>query len=65
MAFYVFKVDPLWGTVAVLTAGMPIGVNTYLFAQASQAKTRTLSAAILISSVFAIFSQSVLLSIFK
>ena len=64
MAFIVFDLDPIWGSVAVLAAGMPIGVNTYLFAQTYQASTKTLSAAILLSSVFAVFSQTVLLTIF-
>ena len=64
LAFVVFNVDPLWGIVAVLASGMPVGVNTYLFAQSYQAQTKTVSTAILLSSLFAIFSKSVMLSIF-
>jgi malonate transporter len=64
MVFLVFHLDPLWGSVAVLGAGMPIGINTYLFAQLYQANTKTLSTAILLSSIFAIFSQTVLLTMF-
>jgi len=64
MVFLVFHLDLLWGSVAVLAAGMPIGINTYLFAQTYQANTKTLSTAILLSSIFAIFSQSVLLTVF-
>ncbi len=64
MAFLIFDIDPIWGSVAVLAAGMPIGVNTYLFAHTYQANTNTLSTAILLSSIFAIFSQTVLLTIF-
>lgn len=64
MAFLVFHVDPIWGRVAVLAAGMPIGVNTYLLAQSFQAETKALSAAILLSSLFTIINQSMMLSLF-
>ena len=64
LAFLIFHVEPLWGTVAVLGAGMPVGVNTYLFAKSYQAQTKTVSTAILLSSLFAILSQTVMLSIF-
>lgn len=64
MVFPIFHLDPLWGIVAVLAAGMPIGINTYLFAQTYHANTKTLSTAILLSSIFAIFSQTILLSVF-
>ncbi|MCB0214671.1 MAG: AEC family transporter [Anaerolineae bacterium] len=64
LAFLVFHIDPLWGVVAVMAAGMPIGVNAYLFAVEYQAGVATLSTAILLSTLFAVVSQSVLLAIF-
>jgi predicted permease len=64
LVFPVLKLDPLWATVAVLAAGMPIGVNTFLFAQHNQADSSSLSAAILVASIFAIFSQTVMISFF-
>jgi len=64
MVFIICDLDPLWGSVAVLAAGMPIGINTYLFAQMYQANTKTLSTAILLSSVVALFSQTFLLTVF-
>jgi len=63
-AFHVFKLDPLWGSTAVMAAGMPIGVNSFLFARSYTENTKSLSTAILLSCIFAIFSQSVLLALF-
>ncbi|MCB9077556.1 MAG: AEC family transporter [Anaerolineaceae bacterium] len=64
LAFLVFHIDPLWGVVAVMAAGMPIGVNAYLFAVEYQAGVATLSTAILLSTLLAVVSQSVLLALF-
>lgn len=64
LAFLVFQLDPLWGVVAVVAAGMPIGVNAYLFAVKYQAGVATLSTAILLSTLLAVVSQSLLLAIF-
>lgn len=59
LAFIVFKVDPLWASVAVLAAGMPVGVNVYIFAQHYRFGTAVLSTAVLLSTILAIFSQSI------
>jgi predicted permease len=59
LVFHVFEIDPLWGTVAVMAAGMPVGVNAYMFAQKYQAGIEVLSTAVLLSTIFAIFSQSI------
>lgn len=64
LVFWVFQVDPLWGVVAVMAAGMPIGVNAYLFAVKYQANVPTLSTAILLSTLLAVVSQSLLLALF-
>jgi predicted permease len=64
LTFVILDLDPLWGMVAVLAAGMPIGINTFLFAQHNQADTRTISTAILMSSVFAVVSQSAMIYLF-
>jgi malonate transporter len=64
LAFQVFHLDPLWGGVAILSAGMPVGINTFVFAQKYQAGVTVNSTGILLSSVLAIFSQSFLLSQF-
>ncbi len=58
LVFRVFEIDPLWGTVAVMAAGMPVGINAYMFAQKYQTGIAVLSTAVLLSTIFAIFSQS-------
>ncbi len=64
MAFGVFRLDPLWGSVAVMAAGMPIGVNAYIMAEKYEVGVATLSTAVLLTTLFAVVSQSVLLAIF-
>ena len=64
LAFVVFQVDPLWGAVAVMAAGMPVGVNAYMTAQKYQVGIATTSTAFLISTLLAAFSQSLLLVMF-
>lgn len=58
LVFWVFDMDPLWGSVAVMAAGMPIGISAYIFAQNYQLGTAALSTAVLLSTVLAVFSQS-------
>ncbi|MEZ5826180.1 MAG: AEC family transporter [Geminicoccaceae bacterium] len=54
LAFAVFRVDPLWASVAVIAAAMPTGVNAYLFAvRYEQAQTET-AAAMLLSTILAV-----------
>ena len=65
MVFIVFQLDPLWSAAAVMTAGMPVGINAYMFSQKYQASIATVSTAILLSTILAIISQSVLLAIFS
>ena len=64
LAFVVFDLNPLWGAVAVMSAGMPVGINAYMMAQKYQVCLESMSTAVLLSSILAIFSQSVLLTIF-
>jgi len=64
LAFGVFRIDPLWGAVAVMTAGMPVGINSYILAQQYKVGLATLSTAILLSTLLAGLSQSLLLALF-
>lgn len=64
LVFGVFHLDPLWSAVAVMAAGMPIGVNAYIFAHKYQAGIATLSTAILLSTLLAVVSESLLLALF-
>ena len=62
-AFYIFQVQYVWGAVAVLIAAMPIGINSYVFAEKYQASVAPLATAILLSTMFAMGSLSVVLSL--
>ncbi len=58
LVFHVFDVDPLWGTVAVMAAGMPVGISAYMYAENYHLGTAVLSTAVLLSTILSIFSQS-------
>lgn len=58
LAFELFRVDHLWGAVAVMAAGMPVGINAYMFAQKYHTGIAAMSTAVLLSTILAIFSQS-------
>jgi len=64
LAFVIFKIDPLWGAVAVMMAAMPVGINSYMFAQKYQVCLASVSSAIVISTSLAVLTQSLLLAIF-
>jgi malonate transporter len=64
LAFVIFHVEPLWGAVAVMAAGMPVGINAYMTAQKYQVGIPTISTAFLISTLLAALSQSLLLAFF-
>lgn len=64
LAFVVFEIDPLWGAVAVMGAGMPVGINAYMTAQKYQVTIAATSTAFLISTLLAAFSQSFFLTLF-
>lgn len=63
LAFHVFHVAPLWATVAVLVAALPAGANCFVLAQAYGVYVQRTSAAILISTVAAVATVSVLFAL--
>lgn len=63
LAFYVFQIQYIWGAVAVLVAAMPIGINSYVFAEKYQACIAPLATAILLSTTLAMGSLSLVLSL--
>jgi hypothetical protein len=63
LVFGVFHVDHLWGAVAVMAAGMPVGVNAHVLAQKYRSNIPSVSTALLLSSLLAIVTQSILLLI--
>ena len=64
LAFVVFEIDPLWGTVAVMAAGMPVGINAYMFAQKYEVCIAPMATAVLLSTLLAIGTLSFWLTIF-
>jgi predicted permease len=64
LAYYLFHLDPLWTAVAVMAAGMPVGINAYMFAQKYQECLRVVGTAVLFSTLLAAGTQTVLLAIF-
>jgi hypothetical protein len=64
LASQLFHIDPLWAAVAVMAAGMPIGINAYMFAQKYQECLRVMGTAVLLSTLLAAATQTVLLAIF-
>jgi predicted permease len=61
LAFQIFDMDILWGTVAVMAAGMPVGINAYMLAQKYRVGIAELSTAVLLSTIFAVISLPILL----
>ncbi len=64
LAFVVFDLVPLWGAVAVMAAGMPIGINAYMMSQKYQVCMESVATAVLLSTILAIITQSILLATF-
>lgn len=63
LAFHVFEVEPMWASVAVLMAALPAGANCFVLAQAYGVYVQRTSAAILISTVAAVATVSLLFAL--
>jgi len=61
MLFYIFPIDPLWASTAVLTAAMPVGISVYIFTQKYHAAEAQVATAIVLSTIFSVVSLSVLM----
>jgi predicted permease len=57
-ALYVFRLSGVWAAVAIVTAGLPIGVNVSVFANRYQACVPAIASATLLSTVLALLSLS-------
>jgi len=64
LAFFVFRLTPLWATVAVVTASLPVGINVSIFAHEYEACIAPVATATVISTVISIGSLTLLLSWF-
>jgi len=64
LVFALLHLDPLWASVAVMAAGMPTGINSYVMAEQMSAGQRFVSASIWISTLLAVVTQAGLLAVF-
>jgi len=64
LAAGVFGLDPLWTGVAVVMAGMPTGINVYLYAQRYDTAVEPAATAIFLATVVAVATLSALLAVF-
>ena len=58
-----FDVDPLWATVAILGASLPVAANVFIVAKQYDTYVERISSAILISTVVSTFTVSALLTV--
>jgi predicted permease len=61
LATLVFDLAPLWTSVAVLMAGLPTGINAYLFAERYDHGVATAATAVVLSTGISIVSLSMLI----
>lgn len=61
LMMFVFEVNMLWGSIAVLMSALPVGAGVFVFAQKYEKLEQQTSIAILVSMVISIFTVSSLL----
>jgi malonate transporter len=60
---YLFDVDPLWATVAILGASLPVAANVFIVAKQYDTYVDRTSSAILVSTIVSVVTVSALLTI--
>ena len=58
---YVFAMDPVWSSAAVVPSAMPTGANAYVIAQQYNAHVETVSSTIVVSTGMSVITISLLL----
>lgn len=61
LTLYVFPLEPLWATVAVLMAGMPVGANAFVIAGHYSSRLGDASAAMVVTTAISLVSLSLML----
>jgi malonate transporter len=64
LATYVFELEPLYRLVAVVLAGMPSGVNSFLFASRYDTGVATATTSIFLSTGLSMVTLTVILALF-
>jgi predicted permease len=57
-----FEVDPLWATVAILGAALPVAANVFIIARQYDTYVERVSSAILVSTAISVVTVSALLT---
>jgi predicted permease len=65
LAHYVFKLPFVWASTLTLFTSMPVGANAFVFASRYEKAVNSISAAVAISTVIAVFSVSVVLGLLQ
>jgi malonate transporter len=60
---HLFDVDPLWASVAILGASLPVAANVFIVARQYDTYVDRISSAILISTAISVFTVSALLTV--
>lgn len=63
MATLIFRLDPLWASVATVAAALPTGVNSYLLASAYDVYVARVTTAVLISTALAVLTVGLLIGV--
>jgi malonate transporter and related proteins len=58
-----FDIDPLWATVAILGASLPVAANVFIVARQYDTYVERVSSAILVSTIVSTFTVSALLTV--
>lgn len=63
MVTHVFRLDPLWATVAVLDAALPVAANVFVLARRYDVYVERSSAIVLTSTMASVVTVSALLTL--
>ncbi len=58
-----FNVDPLWATVAILGASLPVAANVFIVAKQYDTYVDRTSSAVLLSTIISVVTVSALLTV--
>lgn len=64
LAFWVFRLDPLWAAVATVAAANPVGANVFILAQSYGVYVQRATSATLISTALAVATMALLIGHF-
>lgn len=63
--FYIFDLPKMWAQSAVILSALPTGTGPYMLAELYRTEAKTISETILWSTIFSVFTLSILLMVFQ